>query len=154
MGGTVKRRINKKNINQIAREFCETLNRIPDDSYMQIAKIAEELNLTETQIQRVCKHIRGCAYGIQFDKFMPFFVISDRKGYALLKKMSDEKIVKCYKTLTSWANSLTRTLYPLKEYIRINEIPIEIEDEDEFDRSVMDEFILMNSDGGTVGWKE
>ena len=68
--------------------------------------------------------------------------------------MSDENIVKCYKTLTSWANSVNRTLYPLKEYIRINEIPIEIVDEDEFDRSVMDDFMLMNTDGATAAWKE
>ena len=154
MGGTVERRITEKNINQIANHFCSTLIKIPNDSYMSVEEMAKELGLTESQVRRVCKYIRDCAYGVQFDKFMPFYVISSKKGYSLLKKMSDENIVKCYKTLTSWANSLNRTLYPLKEYIRINEIPIEVVDEDEFDRSVMDDFMLMNTDGGTAGWKE
>lgn len=154
MGGTVKRRITEKNINKIANEFCATLIGIPNDSYLPVARMAEKLDLTESQLNRVCKYIRDCAYGVQFDKFMPFYVISSKSGYALLKKMSDEKIVKCYKTLNSWANSLRRTLYPLQEYIRVNEIPIEDVDEDEFDRSIMDSFMLMNADGGTAGWKE
>lgn len=154
MGGTVRKRITEKNINKIANEFCSTLLTIPDDTYMPVSEMAEELDLTESQVQRVCKYIRDCAYGVQFDKFMPFYVISSKSGYSLLKKMSDENIVKCYKTLTSWANSVNRTLYPLKEYIRINEIPIEIVDEDEFDRSVMDDFMLMNTDGATAAWKE
>ena len=93
MGGTVERRITEKNINKIANEFCSTLLTIPDDTYMPVAQIAEELGLTEHQVSRVCKYIRDCAYGVQFDKFMPFYVISSKSGYALLKKMSDENIV-------------------------------------------------------------
>ena len=34
------------------------------------------------------------------------------------------------------------------------DICAEIVDEDEFDRSVMDDFMLMNTDGGTAAWKE
>lgn len=109
------------------------------------AMLMEKTGMTEGQIRKVIQYMRRCSEH-DLDKYIPYYPISTKKGYYLPSKWSD--FVECYITLQSWANSLNRTVQPMKKKMIKEGVDWRdyIKETHEFEGSYFDELDEINKD--------
>ena len=106
----VKVRLDSENIKQFSKQFCMMLMSSPDPIPKQ--KISEDLGLTSGQMSAVVKYMRRCSEA-NLEKYIRYYPISSKHGYTLPKSWED--FLPCFSTLYCWANSIMRTIDPMRE---------------------------------------
>ena len=79
-------RLTSQNIQQYANEFCRSLLECDENEYKHAEKIADEIGLKKSQVNSIVFFLRRCAQDREYRKFIEYFVISGRDGFALLRK--------------------------------------------------------------------
>lgn len=135
--------LNSITIRPKANEIVSVLRNYTKAHPCPMATIKEKTGLTDGQVHKVIKYMRRCSEK-NFDKFIPYYPISTKKGYYLPAKWSD--FVDCYITLQSWANSLNRTVQPMR--IKMEKEGIDwierVKETHEFEGSYLDELDEIN----------
>ena len=149
-----KVRITSQNINKYANAFCAALLSLEPNEFIHPKDLAEKIGLNEAQTKNIAHYIRRCSLNRDYETYINYYVISNEKGYALLKKTTIEEQSKCYKALFLRAKALKTTLIPLEMSLRSNDVDIESlisnytddYDDGEYYREKMDEFVNHVSD--------
>lgn len=109
-------RLTDSNIKEKANQIVLILQDYSKKSPCNKKILVEETSLTTGQISRVIKYMRRCSEK-DFSRFIKYYPISSKKGYFLPKSWDD--FLDCYISLSSWCESLTRTIQPMKNQLEI-----------------------------------
>lgn len=138
-------RLTSQNIQQYANDFCQSLLECDENEYKHADKIADEIGLKKSQVNSIVFFLRRCAQDREYRKFIEYFVISGRDGFALLKKTDLEERKKCFKTLYLRSKCIEKTIRPLEKSLREDGVDIDVLlhgcTEDEYSQELMDEFV-------------
>lgn len=129
-----------------ANEVVSILRNYSKDNPCPSAKIAEETGLTKGQVSKTIKYMRRCSEQ-NLDRYIAFYPISSKKGYFFPHSWDD--FIECYITLQSWANSLDRTIKPMRKKMEkegINWKSYIDEEHHEFEGTYFDELDEINKD--------
>lgn len=149
-----KVRITSQNINHYANAFCTALLHLEPNEFIHPKKLAEQIGLNEAQTKNIAHYIRRCSLNRDYQTYINYYVISNERGYALLKKTTIEEQKKCFKTLYLRSQAIQTTLIPLERSLRVNDVDIESllstytddYDSGEYYQEKMDEFVNHISD--------
>lgn len=103
-------RLNSENIKQFSNRFCRILLDATEPVPKQ--QISDELGLTIGQMSAVVKYMRRCAES-NLERYIKYYPISSKQGYKLPRSWED--FLPCFATLYCWANSIMRTIEPMRE---------------------------------------
>ena len=137
--------LTNKNIGEYARKFIYLMR---DSNGEPVSKkvVCENLELTVGQVSSLVKYMRRCAEN-DLERFIPYYPISSKKGYTLPHSYMD--FLPCFTTLFLWANSLARTIDPMKRKMRKEGIDIEEyikETKRELPENYLEDLVEMNAD--------
>ena len=133
-------------IRPLANKVVTILRRYDNDNPCPTQTIKEQTGMTDGQVRKVIKYMRRCSEQ-DLDRYIPYYPISSKHGYFLPSSWDD--FVKCYITLQSWANSLDRTIKPMRRKREREGVDwkSQIEDErHEFDGTYFEELDEINKD--------
>lgn len=105
-----------ENIGKKANEIATILRSFSKESPCSKQVLVEMTSLTTGQVSRVIKYMRRCSEQ-DFSRFIRFYPVSSKKGYFLPKSWGD--FLDCYISLSSWCESLTRTIQPMKQQLEL-----------------------------------
>lgn len=129
-----------------ANEIVSILRNHNSAAPCSTAELIDKTGLTKGQVAKTIKYMRRCSEEDLF-KFIPYYPISSKKGYYFPAKWDD--FVDCYITLQSWANSLDRTIKPMRKIMDATGVDWRSridEEKHEFEGTYFDDLDEINKD--------